>query len=592
MKLNDFNKQIKEEYESNLELKQKRIKTRPSKLSLVLIPVFAFAGLFIALVSSILINQAYVSNYNNNLKNSYDFDYESVDKIYKINNYAELKETYEKNQPKESWLDSLASLFSATSKGSNMEADFDTVTGINIDAGTASEDALPNGASQFQTNIQEQGVDESDIAKCDGTYIYYLYYDEFDPYLKVYDLSGNTIIEQKIEFNKPNENFEYSIYYPSFYEYENCKLYIRGKDIIIESYSAVLVYSFNNNSLELKYSSSFKRLVESRLIDNYYYFIGCISYSNIEANYDNLYYDGYSYYESIYRLYRFNLDNNDVESVDLADSYSSNYYMNLNYIAIATTIYYDSNTITAIKLFDVDLKPLGVYRVKGRLNDNFAIDIEDDLLRVVSTNVCQKKEKVNNLVIFDLKEEKRIGIIEQGLGEEFETVRSVTFDGDKCFVVTFFTTDPLYEIDLSDPTNPTIIDSYKAPGYSSYLKTFIVDNEKYVLGLGIIDFYNKISLYKDEDENVQIGEDYIITNNTYSMFYDYHAYFFYVSDAEKAIYFGTIRTYDKYTIYKIDVTTGDIIEYKNIDIAGQTRCFMINSVIYVPTRTKLVSENL
>ncbi len=592
MKLNDFNKNLKQEYEENLNLKPKKIKNKKSVLQISLIPAFAIAGLLIAIVSGLLLEQVYVKNYNNSIKQAYNFDYESKDQMYKVNNYNELKELYNKNKPKKSWMDELFSFFESTKTSSG-----DLVDGApdlaDFEGGTATSDAPSEEArTQFDTNVQEAGVDEADIAKCDGTYIYYLYYSNYEPYFKIYDLSGNVIINQKITFHNDNANqeFDYALYYYGYPYYSNCKLYIRGNNIIIESGTAVTIYKLENNQLTLEYVSSFNRLATSRLIDNYYYFIGCVSYSTSVANYDDLYYDGFSNYNYIYRLYRFNLDTNDVESVDLVDSYYSTYYMNKDYIVIATDIYYDGDYITALKLFDTDLNPLGVYRVKGELNDNFAINIKDKYLRVVSTNVCRKKEMVNNLAIFDLKEEKRIALIDKGLGEDLESVKSVTYNGDKCFVVTFFTTDPLYEIDLSDPYNPVIVDSYAAPGYSAYLKTFVVNNETYVLGLGYIDFDNKISLYKDEDKNVQIGEDYIIYNCDYGMFNDYHSYLFYVSDADNAIYFGVQRTYEFYTMYKINVSTGEITQFKNYTTNGDTRCFLINSVFYIPTRTELITS--
>jgi uncharacterized secreted protein with C-terminal beta-propeller domain len=80
-------------------------------------------------------------------------------------------------------------------------------------------------------------------------------------------------------------------------------------------------------------------------------------------------------------------------------------------------------------------------------------------------------------------------------------------------VVTYEQTDPLYEIDLSDPTNPTIVSIYKAPGYSSYLKNFEIAGKKYLLGIGYDDDLStrKISIYLDEEETKQIGNDFLIS---------------------------------------------------------------------------------
>lgn len=53
-----------------------------------------------------------------------------------------------------------------------------------------------------------------------------------------------------------------------------------------------------------------------------------------------------------------------------------------------------------------------------------------------------------------------------GRGEEIYSVR---FVGDIGYVVTFRQVDPLYTVDLSDPTSPTVVGELKIQGYSAYL---------------------------------------------------------------------------------------------------------------------------
>jgi uncharacterized secreted protein with C-terminal beta-propeller domain len=71
--------------------------------------------------------------------------------------------------------------------------------------------------------------------------------------------------------------------------------------------------------------------------------------------------------------------------------------------------------------------------------------------------------QVNNQERFDL-----IGIIDKNLGKPNESIRSVRFQGDQAFVVTFLNTDPLYIIDLSNPTAPMILDDIELPGFDTY----------------------------------------------------------------------------------------------------------------------------
>ena len=53
-----------------------------------------------------------------------------------------------------------------------------------------------------------------------------------------------------------------------------------------------------------------------------------------------------------------------------------------------------------------------------------------------------------------------------------ERIYSARFMGNRAFLVTFKTVDPLFVIDLKDATKPTILGELKIPGYSDYLHPF------------------------------------------------------------------------------------------------------------------------
>jgi uncharacterized secreted protein with C-terminal beta-propeller domain len=67
-----------------------------------------------------------------------------------------------------------------------------------------------------------------------------------------------------------------------------------------------------------------------------------------------------------------------------------------------------------------------------------------------------------------------------GLGPT-EQIRGVRFAGPTAYVVTFRQTDPLFVVDLSDPTAPKVAGQLKIPGYSSYLQEI---GDGRVLGIG------------------------------------------------------------------------------------------------------------
>jgi uncharacterized secreted protein with C-terminal beta-propeller domain len=53
--------------------------------------------------------------------------------------------------------------------------------------------------------------------------------------------------------------------------------------------------------------------------------------------------------------------------------------------------------------------------------------------------------------------------------------------GDRCYLVTFKITDPLFTIDLSDPENPEVLGALKIPGFSTYLHPY---DENILIGIG------------------------------------------------------------------------------------------------------------
>jgi hypothetical protein len=55
------------------------------------------------------------------------------------------------------------------------------------------------------------------------------------------------------------------------------------------------------------------------------------------------------------------------------------------------------------------------------------------------------------------------------IGKPNEQVYAVRFDGDRAYVVTFLRTDPLYVLDLADPTDPKISGELNITGFSDYL---------------------------------------------------------------------------------------------------------------------------
>jgi hypothetical protein len=114
--------------------------------------------------------------------------------------------------------------------------------------------------------------------------------------------------------------------------------------------------------------------------------------------------------------------------------------------------------------------------VEGYLLGRWALSARDGHLRVATTTGSmwadpQSQQEPSQSRVTVLAE--RDGALEQvgvvgGLGIG-ETIRSVRWFDDVATVVTFRQTDPLYVVDLSDPTAPVVTGELKVPGYSAYL---------------------------------------------------------------------------------------------------------------------------
>lgn len=108
--------------------------------------------------------------------------------------------------------------------------------------------------------------------------------------------------------------------------------------------------------------------------------------------------------------------------------------------------------------------------VDGYLINQFAMSIQGADLRVATTienwnnGASESQLSVLRQQDSDLVTVGHVG----GLGLT-EVIQSVRFLGDAAYVVTFRQTDPLYAIDLRDPTNPVVTGELKITGFSSYL---------------------------------------------------------------------------------------------------------------------------
>ena len=109
--------------------------------------------------------------------------------------------------------------------------------------------------------------------------------------------------------------------------------------------------------------------------------------------------------------------------------------------------------------------------VEGHLLNQFSMDEHNDYFRVATTigEPWDTETSESQVVVLEqqgrrLTEVGRVGNLGRG-----ERIFSVRFAGDISYVVTFRQVDPLYVIDLADPTAPSVAGELKIPGFSTYL---------------------------------------------------------------------------------------------------------------------------
>ncbi len=143
--------------------------------------------------------------------------------------------------------------------------------------------------------------------------------------------------------------------------------------------------------------------------------------------------------------------------------------------------YQNNATVTQIAKFSIEngtIQAVNAASVKGSVLDAFAVNESENTLRVLTTSYDSGEDTENCLYIFD-KDLKQTGLL-SGIarGEEIYAAR---FLKDTAYFITYRNTDPLFAADLSDPSNPVLIGELKITGFSEYLHFW---GEDKLLGFG------------------------------------------------------------------------------------------------------------
>lgn len=355
--------------------------------------------------------------------------------------------------------------------------------------------------SHSTTNIQVAGVDEADIVKVDDR-----------GYL--YTLSGNAVYilraypptQAKIVSKITFENL-----YPIGIFVNGDKLAILGSEYhfplvydkyyVVDIKTFVKVYDVENpdNPILLRDLVISGSYFNSRMIGDYVYFVVSEAAYLINetlflpeissdgkiiriAPTEIRYFNGTDEYYQYTTFFAMNMQNITESPVYLTLMLGGtcNMYVSLNniYVTYRGWDWNGNTTIYRIRVQGSNMTCEARGTVPGHERNQFSMDEHNDYFRIETTTWTQNWTTQTNLYVLDMNLSV-VGKLE-GLapGENFHSAR---FMGNRAYFVTFKKTDPLFVIDLSQPTNPSVLGELHIPGYSDYLHPY---DETHLIGIG------------------------------------------------------------------------------------------------------------
>ncbi|MDO4297934.1 MAG: beta-propeller domain-containing protein [Lachnospiraceae bacterium] len=400
------------------------------------------------------------------------------------------------------------SSYGSAADSEGMEYEEITLADSASDAASSSQ-GLDRGGSEeaadySATNIQEIGVDEADIVKTDGTYIYILRQNGAVTIVNADPASleiVSTITPTDTGLTQTQELYLDGDVLSVIAQREDTSLEEENDTYYTETITQSVIYTYDISDRTAPkltgtvvqdgyYNTSRKNGDYIYLFTSYYpdiratyeesNIVPCINQDRLKAS---DFYLPEHLNSSAYLL----ISSMDIrKSGEILDkkalvSGTSNFYVSTENIYIANENWSSDTTTTTITKFHYEdgiVTGMAAGSVKGYLNNSFSMNEYNGYLRVVSTYYDEDWDERNALYVMD--ETLNITGAIENLAKG-ETIRSARFFGDTGYFVTFRQTDPLFSVDLSDPANPVILGELKVSGFSSYLHFY---GENLLLGMG------------------------------------------------------------------------------------------------------------
>lgn len=395
----------------------------------------------------------------------------------------------------------------------------DAVGGMkSADTATAAAPQANSEASEYsQTNIQVAGVDEADIIKNDGKYIYAVTGNKV-VIIDAYPAQNMEILSE-LEFNDPVSVGNIYIngdklivftqeYSPIAYAQVRCLETDRcPKPSYDEPKTKIYIYDIGdrNDPQEQDTIELTGNYIDSRMIGDYVYVLtnqyiydGPILLPVVIKNGEekviqpeDISYPDITDYSFQYTIIAaIDVRNGKTNEETILTGSTQNIFVSENNIYTTYTKYRnwysdmdedEKTLITKISIDKDDIEYVSSGEVSGHILNQFSMDEYDNNFRIATTisrYTDNKDESTNNVYVLD-SDMNLIGSLEDVAPGE--SIYSVRFMGKRAYMVTFRHIDPLFVIDLTDPTDPTILGKLKIPGYSDYLHPY---DENHIIGIG------------------------------------------------------------------------------------------------------------
>ena len=507
-----------------------------------------------------------------------------------------------------------------------------------------------------KTNVQVEGIDEADIVKTDGNYIYY---SGIDNKVMIVDANLNKVSEIKLgEEDKAyggiqeiyvNENKLIAITQKNHYSLYSTEVINpeTDRDINVpQAKTEIKLYNIENKSnvIEERTIELDGNYISSRMLGKVVYVItnqtinmnsetlqpsykdSLVGSTQKFVDYEDMYYIENENIKQYLNIAGFNINKNEEVNIQSFLGMGDTIYTNENNLYVTGTKYnYEEindeyrfistnnlnpkTQIYKFKLIDSKVEFKEFAEVEGRIINQFAMDETEGYFRIATT-VSVNDTTSNNIYILDarLKEIGRLTNIAEG-----EKIYSVRYAENKLYMITYEQVDPLFVIDLSNPREPKILGELKVPGYSSYLHPF---DENHLIGIGeetkVSENGNeetiglKISLYDISDVNSpkEISK-YIIEGDTvYTEALYNHKALLFIKESGILAFPISISTGPKSAIYGAEILSVSIeggIQEKGRVVTDENgrdykksvdRIIYIGDNLYTISRASIIANNI